>query len=172
MLALIKLERGELAVALRLMSAAFQARPKSPEVLVNYGLVLNGLGRNDRQALAVFDRVLSIKRRSVEAHTIAVRCWRNLAARRSAEKLRMRACDQVKSRQFALQQRQRAAEIGPSRGGARIPRSSAGDRTRLMSVLIIIAALPWTFSIYRNEEAIATFDRALAIDFKFLRSDK
>src|SRR5450432_2118279 len=67
MLALIKLDRGDLAGALRPMSSALQARPNSPDVVLNYGIVLNALGRYE-EALASFDHVLSIKKRSVEAH--------------------------------------------------------------------------------------------------------
>src|SRR5450432_3590613 len=62
MLGLIKLQSGDLAGALRLMSGALQARPKSPEVLLNYGLVLNELGRYD-EAFVTFGLVLSIKHR-------------------------------------------------------------------------------------------------------------
>ncbi len=36
-------------------------------MLLNYGIVLNALGRYD-EALASFDQVLSIKQRSVEAY--------------------------------------------------------------------------------------------------------
>ena len=67
MLGQIKLQRGDLAGALQMMSGALQARPKSPEVLLNYGIVLNALQRFE-EALATFDLVLSVKRRSVEAH--------------------------------------------------------------------------------------------------------
>jgi tetratricopeptide (TPR) repeat protein len=67
MLGLIKLHRRDFVGALRMMGAALQARPRSPEVLLNYGLVLNELGRHD-EALVTFDLVLSIKRNSVEAH--------------------------------------------------------------------------------------------------------
>jgi tetratricopeptide (TPR) repeat protein len=66
MLGLIKLQNGDPAGALRLMLGALQARPKSPEVLINYSLVLDALGRYE-EALVTLDVVLSIKRRSVEA---------------------------------------------------------------------------------------------------------
>ena len=67
MLGLIKLHRRDFVGALQMMGAALRARPKSPEVLLNYGLVLNELGRHD-EALDTFDLVLSIKRKSIEAH--------------------------------------------------------------------------------------------------------
>src|SRR5476651_2019345 len=57
MLGIIKLQRGDAAGALRLMLGALQARPKSPEVLLNYSLVLNMLGRYT-EALATLDQVL------------------------------------------------------------------------------------------------------------------
>jgi tetratricopeptide (TPR) repeat protein len=66
MLALIKMQNGDPAGALRLMMGALKARPKSPEVLFNYSLVLNALGRY-HEALVTLDLVLSVKRRSVEA---------------------------------------------------------------------------------------------------------
>src|SRR3954454_10904820 len=43
MLGLIKLSRGDAVMALRLVTAAMQLRPKSPQVLLNHGLVLNAL---------------------------------------------------------------------------------------------------------------------------------
>jgi len=67
MLGLLKLQRGDAVGALQLMAAALNARPKSPEVLVNYGNVLHALGRYD-EALVTYSLVLSIKRRSVEAY--------------------------------------------------------------------------------------------------------
>ena len=66
MLGLIKLNNGDPAGALQLMLGALKARPKSPEVLLNYSAVLNALGRH-AEALASLDLVLSVKRRSVEA---------------------------------------------------------------------------------------------------------
>ncbi|MEP7031906.1 MAG: tetratricopeptide repeat protein, partial [Pseudolabrys sp.] len=67
MLGLVKVQRGDFAGALHLMLGALKARPKSPEVLLNYATVLNGLGRYD-EALDTLGQVLSIKRRSVEAY--------------------------------------------------------------------------------------------------------
>ena len=46
MLTVIKLGQGELGTALRLVLAAMQERPKSPQILFNYGLVLVGLKRH------------------------------------------------------------------------------------------------------------------------------
>src|SRR3954454_6606274 len=54
MLGVIKLSRGELATALRLVSTAMQLRPKSPQILLNLGLVLNAMNRH-QEALASFD---------------------------------------------------------------------------------------------------------------------
>src|SRR5664279_1763951 len=47
MLGLLKFQNGDPASALRLMLGALAARPKSPEVLINYSLVLDALGRRD-----------------------------------------------------------------------------------------------------------------------------
>ena len=58
--------RGELVTALRLVSAAMQLRPKSPQVLLNYGLVLNAMNRHE-EALASFDEALKHKGRFAEA---------------------------------------------------------------------------------------------------------
>jgi len=57
MLGVIKLARGELVTALRLVAAAMQLRPKSPQILLNYGLVLNAMNRPE-EALASFDEAL------------------------------------------------------------------------------------------------------------------
>src|SRR6185369_1389579 len=46
MMALTKLAHGQPAVALRLMSSAMQARKPSPQILLNYGLILNALQRH------------------------------------------------------------------------------------------------------------------------------
>jgi protein O-GlcNAc transferase len=57
MLGLIKLSRGDTVTALHLMTAAMQLRPKSPQVLLNHGLVLNALNLHE-EALASFDLAL------------------------------------------------------------------------------------------------------------------
>ena len=44
MLGVIKFQQGDLAEADRLLTAALRAKPKSPEVLSNHGLVLAALG--------------------------------------------------------------------------------------------------------------------------------
>lgn len=66
MLGVIKMQRGELATALRMVSAAMQLRPKSPQVLLNLGLVLNAMDRHE-EALASFDAALKHKGRFAEA---------------------------------------------------------------------------------------------------------
>src|SRR5215210_6325037 len=45
MLGVIKLARGDAVTALRLVSQAMQLRPKSPQILLNLGLVLNAMNR-------------------------------------------------------------------------------------------------------------------------------
>jgi protein O-GlcNAc transferase len=66
MLSLIKLSRGDTVTALHLVTAAMQLRPKSPQVLLNHGLVLNALNLHE-QALASFDLALKHKGRFAEA---------------------------------------------------------------------------------------------------------
>lgn len=46
MMALIKLAKGEPAEALDLISSAMRARRPSPQVLLNYGIILNALNRH------------------------------------------------------------------------------------------------------------------------------
>ena len=58
--------RGDLAAALRLVGAAMQLRPNSPQVLFNHGLVLNAMNRHE-EALASFDEAIKHKGRFAEA---------------------------------------------------------------------------------------------------------
>jgi predicted O-linked N-acetylglucosamine transferase (SPINDLY family) len=64
---LIKLGRGDLATALRLIGAALKQRPTSPQVLLNHGNVLDAMKRHD-EALASFDEAIKRKSRYAEAH--------------------------------------------------------------------------------------------------------
>lgn len=66
MMGLVKLAKGQAAEALHLMSAAMQAR-KSPQVLLNYGLVLNALKRH-AEAIESFDQAIKLKSKYAEAH--------------------------------------------------------------------------------------------------------
>jgi predicted O-linked N-acetylglucosamine transferase (SPINDLY family) len=66
MLGLIKLRRGEPAAALKLVASAMKMRPNSPQMMLNYGIVLNALERHE-EALASFERALKHKRRYAEA---------------------------------------------------------------------------------------------------------
>src|SRR5688500_7387257 len=66
MLGLVKLRRGEPTAALKLMASAMKMRPSAPQVLLNYGIVLNALDRHE-EALASFDRALKHKRKYAEA---------------------------------------------------------------------------------------------------------
>lgn len=67
MLGLIKLGRGDLATALRLIGAALKQRPTSPQVLLNHGNVLDAMKRHD-EALQSFDQAIKHKSRFAEAH--------------------------------------------------------------------------------------------------------
>jgi protein O-GlcNAc transferase len=67
MLGVIKLGRGDLPAALRLTGAALQQRPTSPQVLLNYGNVLNAMQRH-HEALANFDEAIRRKKGFADAH--------------------------------------------------------------------------------------------------------
>jgi protein O-GlcNAc transferase len=66
MMGLIKLAKGQAAEALHLMGAAMHAR-KSPQVLLNYGIVLNALKRH-AEAIESFDQAIKLKSKYAEAH--------------------------------------------------------------------------------------------------------
>src|SRR5581483_10535042 len=67
MLGVIKLARGDLVAALRLVSQAMQQRPNSPQVLVNPGMMLHAMTRH-REALASVDEAIRLKSKFAEAH--------------------------------------------------------------------------------------------------------
>src|SRR5260221_1502316 len=67
MLGVIKLDRGDLATALRLIGAALKQRPTSPQVLLNHGNVLDAMKRN-HEALTCLDEAIKRKSRYAEAH--------------------------------------------------------------------------------------------------------
>jgi tetratricopeptide (TPR) repeat protein len=67
MMALIKLAKGEPADALELISAAMRSRKPSPQVLLNYGIILNELKRY-QEAVDSFDAALKQKSKYAEAH--------------------------------------------------------------------------------------------------------
>jgi protein O-GlcNAc transferase len=67
MLGVIKMARGELGTALRLLSTAMQLRPNSPQVLLNHGIVLNAMNRRE-EAVASFDEAIKRKSKFAEAH--------------------------------------------------------------------------------------------------------
>src|SRR5665213_2836940 len=58
MMGLITLAKGQHGEALRLMSAAMRTRT-TPQVLVNYGLVLNALNRH-QEAVDSFDQAITV----------------------------------------------------------------------------------------------------------------
>jgi predicted O-linked N-acetylglucosamine transferase (SPINDLY family) len=66
MMGLVKLAKGQAAEALHLMGAAMRAR-KSPQVLLNYGIVLNALKRHT-EAIESFDQAIKLKSKFAEAH--------------------------------------------------------------------------------------------------------
>ncbi len=66
MMGLVKLAKGQAAEALHLVSAAMRSR-KSPQVFLNYGLVLNALKRH-QEAIDSFDQAIKLKSKYAEAH--------------------------------------------------------------------------------------------------------
>jgi len=67
MLSVIKLAKGQPSEALQLISQAMRLRKPSPQILVNYGMVLHALERSE-EALASFDEALKQKSKFAEAH--------------------------------------------------------------------------------------------------------
>lgn len=161
MLGLLKLHNGDPAGALRLMLQALAARPKSPEVLLNYATVLNALGRDD-EALAALDQVLSIKRRSVEAHNNRGALLEKMG--RDVE---------------ALEAIDRVLEIKPSHADGLYNRGSVLRKLgrhaeALKSFDRLLTIKPDYFKAHNNrgialdalgrlEDALASYDRALAL---------
>ena len=168
MLALIKLHIGDPVGALRLMTGALKARPKSPEVLLNYSLVLNALGQY-ADALATLDVVLSIKRRSVEA-------LNNRGA----------VLEKLGRDEEALQSFARALEIKPGHADALYNQASVlrklGRHAEALKSFDRVIALKPDYAkahnnrgtaleaLGRREEALTSYDRALAIDPDFVEA--
>jgi protein O-GlcNAc transferase len=67
MLSVIKLAHGQPAEALRLISKAMHQRKPSPQILVNYGMILHALDRSE-EAIASFDAAIKQKSKFAEAH--------------------------------------------------------------------------------------------------------
>lgn len=67
MMALVKLAKGEPADALELISAAMRSRKPSPQILLNYGLILNALERH-QEAIDSFDAAIKQKSKFPDAH--------------------------------------------------------------------------------------------------------
>jgi hypothetical protein len=66
MLSVVKLARGQAAEALRLISEVMRMRKPSPQILLNYGMILHALDRSE-EALASFDAALK-RSKFAEAH--------------------------------------------------------------------------------------------------------
>ena len=118
--------------ALRLIGAALQQRPNSPQVLLNHGNVLNAMKRHD-EALANFDEAIKRKRRFAEAHNNRGSVLIALGAlRRGARQLQARDRDQARLCGRVLQPGQRAAAARPLRRGAQElrPRDRAAPELR------------------------------------------
>jgi protein O-GlcNAc transferase len=165
MLSLIKLSRGDTVTALHLVTAAMQLRPKSPQVLLNHGLVLNALNLHE-QALASFDLALKHKGRFAEA--LNNRGSVLIALGRSGEALdnfkRAIAIKPDYAEAFynqgnALKALDRYADALKSYGRAIALRPNyVSAHCNTGSVLDILG---------RPADAIACYDRALAVDPRF-----
>ena len=66
MMGLVKLASGQAAEALRLVSGAMAAR-KSPQVLLNHGIILDALKRH-QEAVESFDLAIKLRSKYAEAH--------------------------------------------------------------------------------------------------------
>ena len=66
MMGLVKLAKGQAAEALHLVAAAMKTR-KSPQLFLNYGLILNALKRH-QEAIDSFDQAIKLKSKYAEAH--------------------------------------------------------------------------------------------------------
>jgi tetratricopeptide (TPR) repeat protein len=168
MLGVIKLEQGNPTGALQLMLGALKARPKSPEVLLNYSLVLNVLGRHD-DALAALDLLLAVKRRSVEAHNNrgailekldraeeALECFECALEIKSnhVDALYNKACvlRRLGRHDEALKSFDRVLILKPDHAKAHNNRGTALE------------------ALARRDEAIASYDRALALKPDFVEA--
>jgi tetratricopeptide (TPR) repeat protein len=168
MLGLIKLNNGDPAGALQLMLGALKARPKSPEVLLNYSVVLDALGRH-AEALAALDLVLSVKRRSVEA-------LNNRGA--ILEKLGLDS-DALESLDRALAVKPNHADALYNRGS--VLRKLGRHEEAVKSFDRALAIKPQHVQAHNNrgaslekldrrDEAMASYDRALAIAPDFVEA--
>jgi tetratricopeptide (TPR) repeat protein len=102
--AAIKHQQGQLADALRLVASALREQPKSVDALVNHGIILDALRRHE-EALASFDRVLSVRGGDAELHRLRAEALLHLGRREDA----LASCD-------------RAVEIAPNFGPAHFSR--------------------------------------------------
>ena len=168
MLSLIKLEQGDAVGALRLMTGALKARPKSPDVLLNYCNILAALGQYDN-ALATLDVVLSIKRRSVEA-------LNNRGV----------VLEKLDRDEEALQSFERALEVKSNHADALYNQASVlrklGRHAEAIKNFDRVVAIKPDYArahnnrgaaleaLGRRDEALASYDRALAIEPNFVEA--
>jgi protein O-GlcNAc transferase len=164
MMGLIKLVKGQAAEALVLMSAAMRTR-KSPQVLVNYGIVLNALKRHT-EAIESFDQAIKLKSKYAEAHN-------NRGATLAS----------MKQDEAALESLRKAVAIKPDYVDAHYNlgsslRALGRYEEALKSFDRAVALQPNNFKAHNNrglalealgkiDDAIASYDRAFAINSAF-----
>jgi predicted O-linked N-acetylglucosamine transferase (SPINDLY family) len=161
MLSIIKLSRGEPGTALRLILAAMQERPKSPQILFNYGLTLVALQRHE-EALATFEQAIKHKKGFADAHNnrggVLVVLGRHEEALESFDRAiaikpdyaeavynRATALHKLDRNREALQSFERAIALRPNYAAAHANRGVALD------------------ALGRIADALASYDRALGL---------
>lgn len=165
MLGIIKLARGDLPAALRLVGAALKQRPTSPQVLLNHGNVLDAMKRHE-EALQNFDEAIRRKSRFAEAHNnrgsslIALdRCEEALESLRRAIAIKPDYADAHYNQGNALRLLNRYDEALKSfdRAIALRPNYAKAHCNRGVALE----------AIQRSTEALAELDRALALQPNF-----
>lgn len=164
MMGLVKLAKGQAAEALQLMAAAMRTR-KSPQVLLNHGIVLNALKRYG-EAIESFDQAIKLKSKFAEAHN-------NRGATLAS----------MGQDETALESLRKAIAIKPNYVDAHYNlgsslRTLGRNDEALKSFDRTLALRPTYFSAHTNrglvfealgrtDDALACFDKALAINPTF-----
>lgn len=172
MLSVIKLAHGQPAEALRLISKAMHQRKPSPQILVNYGMILHALERSE-EAIASFDAAIKQKSKFAEAHNNRGAVLSSLDRHEEA----------VESLRKALALKEDYTDAHYNLGSAL--RALGRYDEALVSLDRALALQPNHLKALNNrgnvmeglsrlEDALADYDRALAIapDFKSARDNR